>query len=223
LRYIDPSGHTNQCAGYWDSGCHKGENHIIVILACGDGMGANCKGAYSDYSGKKPLSHFEELANENGDQTVYFGADSYTNENGENSVELYADAINNFMSQYPDAHFIMIGHSRGAAAVVWAANNFAEENDPKQISEILTLDTNLSSDPKRKDTQLSVDDLVSKGVPISSYNSIWYKLYDARETVNLPIGSQTSLLSETHEALATNQLYWITWERMVFIPIPTLP
>ena len=62
-----------------------------MILACGDGMNANCVGDYSGYDGNKPLSQFEKDAYKNGyDEVVYFSADTYNND-----VQLYAEALNN--------------------------------------------------------------------------------------------------------------------------------
>jgi hypothetical protein len=218
IKYSDPTGH-RECDRVDSTGGCRRAPRKIAILACGDGMGANCVGDdYSRYGNRKPLSGFAEWAKENGYDVVYFGADQYKNEDGENSVEVYANAINNYMSGHPDDQFLLIGHSRGAAAVIWAADNFVgnKENDPKRISGIIDLDASLRSDDSRHDTQKGIDNLLSKGVQVSSYNSLQYKYYDTVGTVDLPNGSQTSLNAYTHFDLANDNIFWVTWDQMLF-------
>jgi RHS repeat-associated protein len=210
VRYNDPSGN-RECDETDTYGrCHYAPR-IIMILACGDGLGANCEGDYSGYGGEKPLSDFEKSAKRNGYEAVFFGADAYKNDKGENSIELYANALSDYMlSQGEDAHFIIIGHSRGARAAIWATSTIADQQ-PLKIKGTILLDATLTSDPARSDTQLSIDSSIAEGIQISSYVSWQYRLSGDP----LPNGFQTSFLSVTHLSLATDELFWITWENTV--------
>ena len=116
------------------------------------------------------------------------------------------------IAQGSDARFTMIGHSRGAAAVVWAANMFLENNAPEQINSVLLLDAHLRTEPGRGDSQDSIKNLASNGVSVISYNSLTYKGLDFLGQINLPDGSQTSANSFSHLQLATDQQYWVTLE-----------
>jgi RHS repeat-associated protein len=209
VRYNDPSGN-RECDETDRYGRCFFAPRKIMILACGDGLGANCKGDYSDYGDIKPLSHFEKDAYQKGyDEVIYFGADSY-----KGNVKQYAAAINNYMiGQGSDARFTIIGHSRGGAAVIWAASDYVTiEEDSKSISRIILLDTTLQTGKDRKDTQDSISTLEGNGISISSYNSWQYYAYDLLKIVDLPDGSMNSEFSFSHLSLATNPLYWFSFD-----------
>jgi RHS repeat-associated protein len=152
--YIDPTGHTP-----------------FIILACGVGTNGACESGTprSDYNNQVPLSPFADWASSNGYSAKYFDYNLHGNK------AHYARWIKDWMAEQYSSSFMMVGHSAGADAVVWAAYLYLSEGgNPSKILGVMALDMDLSTDPNHHYTQQDINDIRSRGVPVEIFHSKGY-------------------------------------------------
>ncbi|MBI3175910.1 MAG: RHS repeat-associated core domain-containing protein [Chloroflexi bacterium] len=208
LMYTDWSGHDPRDSSCYDRGYCKEQTDTwakatkttFVILVCGVKTGRACeKGSYDN---KKPLSDYEEWAEENGLESEYFGF-----EDGDTIGDVQAK-IEQFIKDNPILRFILVGHSAGADAA-W---NAALEQTPDNNKNFPLIHGVLLLDPgrmliSRTDINTNINALIQKGVDVKSYSSIDYQNLDTDDTVTLPAITQPTTV-QAHTALAVDNTFF---------------
>jgi pimeloyl-ACP methyl ester carboxylesterase len=121
-----------------------------------------------DYNNKVPLSPFVDWAKGHGYSYKYYDYNLQGN-----SKEKYSKNISDFMINDPSSEFILVGHSAGADAVVWAASRYLQRGgQPSNILGVMALDMGLDVNYD----QAVIDSIIEKGVPVKAFHSQDYSV-----------------------------------------------
>jgi RHS repeat-associated protein len=148
----------------------------IMIIACGKLTGGACEHGtpLADYNNMVPLSPFFDWAHANGYAVMPYDYDLYGGTGG--GKARYAEGLKYFMMQRQSDEFILVGHSAGADAVIWAAYLYLSEGgDPGKILGVMALDMDFPTEKDQFYTQGEIDSITEKEVNVAFFHSRDYQ------------------------------------------------
>jgi predicted alpha/beta hydrolase family esterase len=172
------------------------KSNTVIIFACGIGTGAKCDNEdewNAHYGGNQPFSYYSSGLDE--ENFEYFGFDETLDEG---RLDKYQERIVQYMSDNPDKNFILVGHSLGADAVLWAAKTAGYD----RIKGVMVFDPGASIN--RGNNQGYIDGLTTSHVPVTSFVSRSYITNWLNGKAALPTNSQISYDAKNHYEMAVN-------------------